>query len=211
MKFIIIFFIGIVFSAALYFIPLYSFKLISNNNLGYGSTLWDPSLSSYASIAIIGTLIILEDMSFHSVFSICILALHILFNILPYVILDALKSGYMIGGIMIDTAKCPLFWLVMLCTCGITLLPFYLFRRLEFFFNNTIINNVNLNRYKQDYQIKQTKIKLEELSKFNRSIAKFKRVYNQNNFEAQNYADRKMKEIVENYKLNKKTRLFNRD
>lgn len=185
--------------------------LNSGNFYGYGSTLWDSSLTSYVCIAIVGTLIIIEDMSFHSVFSFGILALHVIFNTIPYVALDALKSGYMIGGIMIDTAKSPLFWLVLICTSGITLLPFYLFRRLEFFFNNTIINNINLNRYKQDYQLKQAKIKLEELSKFNRSIAKFKRVYNHNNFEAQNYADRKMKEIVENYKLNKKIRQSYKD
>lgn len=198
--------ISVLYSASLYYIPLQVYNLNANHYNGFSGNFWDSSLATFYSIIICGLLIIMEDLHLQTRFSIFILILNLLFNVLPFVLYEELKIGSMSSGIVRDSVKCPLFWLVIICTCSITLCPFYIWRRLDYFFSDRIVNNLKMNNTKNDFKIKQIQVQLDQISKYNRSIAKFKRVYNLKNFEANNYADKKMKEIVDYFKVNKSSK-----
>lgn len=197
--------ISIGYSALFFYIPVNS--LGTNNtlsSLGHPITYWDFSIAIYASIIITGTLMIIADINYYNYLTMIILAFHIIMNILVYFIYDSFKTGYLASGILMDSMGNLYFWLVVICTSGLTLAPFYLLRSIQIFFGESIIHNLRTGNYQKDYLKKKYIKMLEELAKCTRSVVKFKRIFKQNNFEADNYADKRMKEIVENYKQNKK-------
>lgn len=204
LKFLIVIIVSITYSSALFYVPIYSFSTVSITSNGESVSLWDCSLCTYYSLVICGTVIILEDMLYYNVFSIKMFALHLLFNTVLYYIYDLLNTGYMVSGITGDSIGCIKFWAIVLCTSSVALVPFIIFRKMQDFYGNSIVGNLRSRNYHSDYQMKKYKKHLEELSKYNRSIAKFKRVFKRDNFEADNFGDKKMKELVQNYKQVKK-------
>jgi len=58
------------------------------------------------------------------------------------------------------------------------------------------------NKFESNFTQKLYKKKLEEIRKFHRSIAKFKKIYKMKNEEFDNLSDKRFKDIVEAYKRN---------
>lgn len=201
LKFVLIILVSIMYSSALYFIPVYSYKSESINSNGHSPSVWDCSICTYYCLVICGTIIVLADMHYFSVFSLKIFALHFIFNTITYLIYDALNTGYMVSGITYDSVGNLKFWATTACTCAVAIGSFMLYRKLQELLENSMVSNIRSKNYYNDYQMKKYKKHLEELSKYNRSIAKFKRVYKNEHFEADNFGDKKMKELVQNYKL----------
>jgi hypothetical protein len=117
---------------------------------------------------------------------------------------DQISEDGEISGQMIDIVSNVTFWFTVLITSSICIVGFFIIRRAEYHFSESIINNLRHEKYEQDYAKKMYIKKLEQMTKCKRSIAKFKRLYKlQNNFEVENYADKRMKEMVDLYKTNK--------
>jgi hypothetical protein len=118
------------------------------------------------------------------------------------VVHNARNSGE-ISGISGDIVSNPLFWSITLMTSAVCLVPFYVTRRADLHFSENIINNLRQKKYEQNYAKKIYIKKLEQMTKATRTIMKFKRLYKDQNMETDNYADKRMKEMVEAYKSNK--------
>lgn len=58
------------------------------------------------------------------------------------------------------------------------------------------------NRFESNFTLKLYKKKLEEIRKFHRSIAKFKKIFKMKNEEFDNLSDKRFKDIVDAYKRN---------
>jgi hypothetical protein len=126
-------------------------------------------------------------------------------------VLHESRNSGEISGITGDVVSNILFWLVVIMTSASCLLFFTIARHLEALFSENIINNIRQNRYRHEYEKKIYKRKLEQMSRCKRTLAKFKRLYKQKGENEEvdiNYADKKMKEIVEMYKNKQRTTRF---
>lgn len=185
-----------------------SFILSSHGRV---SGMYDVSMICYFATVSVGSLIIFEDMKFFDYFTISLSALHVFLNIISYSLYEIFKTNYMVSGIQIDMVSNLSFWLSLLLVVSICLVPFYWIRFLEYFFGDSIVNNLRTNNYHKDFLNKKyTKI-LEELSKCMRSIVKFKMIFKNTNFEPENYSGKVMKEIVDTYRQNRKRVSIKRD
>jgi hypothetical protein len=112
---------------------------------------------------------------------------------------DIRNAGEM-SGITAEIISVPLFWLVLLITCAICILAFQIVRNGELLFSGSIINNLRRNKYYHEYEKKFYLKKLEQMNRCRRTLVKFKRLYKQNDYEVENYADKRMKEMVDMYR-----------
>ena len=110
-----------------------------------------------------------------------------------------------VSGITIDIISSWNFWLVTILSSSISCVLFFMIRRYDFLFSDTIINDIMQNRFESNFWNKINKKKLEEIRKFQRSVSKFKRLYKMKNEEFENYADKRLKEKVEAFKNIKKS------
>jgi hypothetical protein len=111
-----------------------------------------------------------------------------------------------LSGLLIDIIGNLQFWLTLLVTCYISILPQVILRRYGVLFNDNIINNLRQRKYENTY-VKKTYIrKIEEMNKYKRSLAKFKKIYRlQDDYEPDNLNDKKIKDIVDTFKRTKTT------
>lgn len=114
---------------------------------------------------------------------------------------DALNSGEL-SGITNDILWNFNFWATTLLAAAITCMLFLIVRRFDFLFSDSLIYSIMQKRYESNFTQKLYKKKLEELKKFHRSIAKFKKIYKMKNNQLDNLSDKRFKDIVEAYKRN---------
>lgn len=114
---------------------------------------------------------------------------------------ESLNSGE-ISGITHDILWTFNFWAVTILTCAITCILFLIVRRFDFLFSDTIINSIMQNKFESNFTHKLYKKKLEEIRKFHRSVAKFKKIFKMKNEEFDNLSDKRFKDIVDAYKRN---------
>ncbi len=115
-------------------------------------------------------------------------------------LMHEIRNARELSGITGDVLSNLLFWLVLLVTCAICVLFFQIVRNCEMLFSGSIINNLRRNRYYHEYEKKIYLKKLEQMNRCRRTLVKFKRLYKQNDYEAENYADKRMKEMVDMYR-----------
>lgn len=98
------------------------------------------------------------------------------------------------------------FWLILICGTIICLIPVYFSRFFDYLFSDTIINNIRNQKSNKEFVKKAYIQKIQYINKYTRNFAKFKRIYSDiDKYKADNFADRKMKEIVQMY-LNDKSK-----
>ena len=111
------------------------------------------------------------------------------------------KSGES-SGMLIDIIGNIHFWLSTVLLVAIIMLPFYISKSSDFLFSNEIVINLIQKRYEYDIAKRKYYNKLDGVINCINSIAKFKKLYKlDKDFEVDNYADKKMKEIVDMYKI----------
>lgn len=131
-------------------------------------------------------------------------AAQILLNIL-FGVIYGLSGDDELGLYTFDTLSDWNFWLILICCIHLCLIPIYFSRYFDFLFSDTIINNLRNHRTQNDFAKKMYIKKIEHMTKCTRSLAKFKKIYNAlDEYKADNFADRKMREIVQLYKSTKK-------
>lgn len=114
---------------------------------------------------------------------------------------ESLDNGEL-SGITFDILWNLNFWAVTIVSSSFSCLLFLIVRRFDFLFSDTIINSIMQNKFESNFTHKLYKKKLEEIRKFHRSIAKFKKIFKMKNEEFDNLSDKRFKDIVDAYKRN---------
>jgi hypothetical protein len=109
-----------------------------------------------------------------------------------------------VSGITQEITGNPLFWIALSLTSAVALVPFYIARRADLHFSDNIINNLKRKKYEQNYAKKIYIKKLEYETRKTRTLMKFRRLYKERNLNPDNFADKRMKEIVDEYRINRK-------
>jgi hypothetical protein len=93
------------------------------------------------------------------------------------------------------------FWFSLLIATSMCLIPIIISKTVYLLFAINITNNIRNKKFEDDYLRKTYIKKLENMTKCTRSLARFKKIYKaDNDFVPTNYADKRMKELVELYK-----------
>ena len=203
LKFFIVFLLGALHSAIIYFFPLFVFRFGNQDQTGRCHTLWDQSLLGILTVLIVQYFIIFQDTSCYTPPVVIAHSIQILVNTILFVTYASLGSDQL-GAYTFDIVSNAKFWFVLVITLAIDLLFVIISRKIDFLLSDTIINNLRNRNYEDDYTKKIYMKKLEHMSKWTRYLARFKKIYRNNNYEADTYADRKMKELVEKYRKNNK-------
>ena len=120
-------------------------------------------------------------------------------------------DGMQVGGLLFDIINNLQIWLIILVTTFACVFPHIVIRRWEVIFSVDIINNLRHKKYQQDFTKKNYVKKIEEMTKYTRSLAKFKKIFNKDkNYEPENLNDKKIKAVVDGFKIKKeKSKILN--
>ena len=102
----------------------------------------------------------------------------------------------MLFGI-ITTTK---FWATQGLTVVFSLFLICIYQRLNLLFNDTVINNLLLQKYQFDQDKRKIIKKISRMSEISRNITKFKKILCEQNYVPDNYADKRVKAWVDTYK-----------
>ena len=116
---------------------------------------------------------------------------------------NATNSGD-ISGILFDIIANFRFWLAVILTIYISIIPFLIARRVEIHFSDTLLNNLRNRNFENHYDKKKYKKQLNEMQKFLRTFAKIRKISMlDDNYEPDNLADKKIKDFLDTYKSTK--------
>ena len=208
-KFAVILIISIIFSCILYFIPTYSFFNNVYGELGIQFGFWDSSIITYISIIVVHYLIIADDTSRYSPGIIIIYLLQLLICFIYLLICDKMNSDFEIYDSLSIMLSNFFTWLTIIMSCSFCLIPTYIIRRGEFFFGEFITNKIKQKDFKEYVIEKFYQKKIDQMTRVVRSVAKFKRIYYQEDEEKEddNLANQKMRQIVDQFKAQRKLSL----
>jgi len=114
-----------------------------------------------------------------------------------------------VAGILFDIINNVQIWLIILLATFTCVLPYIIYRRWEVIFYDDIINNLRHDKYEQDYTKKKYIRKIEAITKYTRSVQKFRKIFSKNeDFEPENLADKKIKTVVDGFRSSRKSRYF---
>ena len=89
----------------------------------------------------------------------------------------------------------------IIMTCSVCIIPYYILRRLEFYFGGSIVNKIKQNNYKDLLREKYYKKKVEQMTRVVRKYAKFREIYyHQEENHEENLPERKMRKNVSEFK-----------
>lgn len=116
---------------------------------------------------------------------------------------NATNSGD-ISGILFDIIANFQFWLAVIFTIYVSIIPFLIARRIEIHFSDTLVNNLRNRNFENHYDKKKYMKKLNEMQKFLRTFAKIRKISMlDDNYEPDNLADKKIKDFLDTYKSTK--------
>lgn len=121
-----------------------------------------------------------------------------------FIIFHEKKDYDQLSGTTYDCICNLQFWIALVITVYTSLLPYIVISRFQIHFTESLVNNLRHKKYEHDYTKKKYMRKLSEMQKYTRSVAKFKKIYNLNDdYEPDNLADKKIKNMVDTYKSSK--------
>jgi hypothetical protein len=123
--------------------------------------------------------------------------------ILFFFIHNVLNSGE-ISGIFFDLIFNLNFWFTFLLTVCICMIPFYIMRRIEFFSADNFIHNLKQKNYEDDFKKKYLVKGLQGMSKNLRYVVKFKKMLQGGEVDDDNYANKRVKQLVEQFQSTRK-------
>ena len=209
-KFFTIFIISLFFSWVCYSIPAFTLKnnFYGRDEKGYQHSFWESSILSYLSIITIHYFIVFVDtLCFNrGIIIFYIIQLALAFAFLEFIEVRESSEIYKTIGFM---CKDWIMWLTYIITCASCLLPFYILRRGEFFLGGFIVNKIKQKQF-DIFIEKFYQKKVEQMTRVVRNVAKFKRIYynEEENIQEDNYNDIKMKKIVDEF-IDKKNKYVN--
>ena len=201
-KFIFIYVLAIFIACIYFLIPAFSFYQGTYGMRGIVYSFWDVSWECLFCIIIAHFAMVFEDTFLYAKFNIFANLLQI---IICVVVLVALNETGVAKG-MDDTLWFIMgnlnFWFTLVMVSGILFVPYYILRCAEYFFGGFLVNLILLKRVDHIYFIKYCQKKIDEMTRINRRVAKFMKLYNHPT-EAEkvdNYADKQMQEIISQFK-----------
>ena len=206
-KFFIIFFIGIIASLPIFFVPYFVCKLGIRNNDGSTFCFWDISVVVFFTIIFIHFYMVFSDTLFYDYFILLFYSIQIIIDVLYFIIYNSIKLDVDINGDLYVFLGNGTFWLSVILSCSIILIPFFILRRAEFFFGGFIVDMIKQNKFEPYYIQKFYQKKIEQMTRVMRSLTKFRKIYrNENNIDVahDNFADQQMRKVVDEYKIHRK-------
>ncbi len=204
-KFFTIFTLGIIFSIPIYFFPSFIFKFGIRGNEGSTFCFWDTSVVVFYTIIIVHFYMVFSDTLFIDYFIIIFYSIQLIIDIAFFLIYNSIHLDVDINGDLFEFLGNPIFWLTLILTCSIVIIPFFILRRMEFFFGGFIVDMIKQNKYEQYYVEKFYQKKIDQMIRAKTSVVKFKKIYkNQDIDDAHdNIADQQMRKIVNEYKIHR--------
>ena len=205
-KFFSIFGISLIFSFICYIIPVISFRynFYGKGLGGFQYSYWDSSIMTYLSIIAIHYFIIIIDTFCYNSGIIIFYFIQIIIALAFLIFVEVNEESE-----LHETLKFMLknwnSWLTGLITCSLCLIFFYILRRGEYFFGGFILNKIKQKQF-DIFIEKFYQKKVEQMTRVVRNVAKFKRIYynEEENDQEDILNDQKMKKIVEEFKDKKK-------
>ena len=202
-KFIAIFAISYILSFICYIIPAYCFKsnFYGMKLSGYQYNYWDCSILTYLSIIFIHYFIMVIDTYCFNRGIIIFYCIQLIITISYLIIFESWEDTDIYGNLRF-LIKNWCSWLIIIITCWVCLVFFYILRRGEYFFGGFIINKIKQRQF-EIFIEKFYQKKVEQMTRVVRNVAKFKRIYyneKDDNQEDDNFNNQKMKLYVEEFK-----------
>ena len=149
---------------------------------------------------------VFQDTLYYMKFNIIFYILQIIVNIILLVIINAINLEKGMDDTLWFIMGNWYFWLTLIAFCGLIGIPFYILRKAEFFFGGFIVNLILQKKIHNIYLAKYCQKKLEEMTRVNRSVAKFIKIYKNTDKSEKidNFADQQMKKIVDEFRINRK-------
>ena len=205
-KFVFLYMIAFFLSILIYIIPVYSFYKGSYGMRGITYSFWDASWESLFCVILIHFAMVFQDTFLYVKFTIFWYLLQITVDIIVLVIINQINTETGMDDTLWFIMGNLNFWFTLVLVFGLFFIPFFILRNAEFFFGGFIVNLILLNRIDNIYLIKYCQKKIDEMTRINRRIAKFMKLY-KNPEEAEkvdNYADKQMKELVKQFRMGRK-------
>ena len=205
-KFFTIFTLGIIFSIPIYFFPSFIYKFGIRGNDGTTFCFWDTSVVVFYTIIIVHFYMVFSDTLFIDYFIIIFYSIQLIIDFAFFIIYNSIHLDVDINGDLFEFLGNPIFWLTLIITCSIVIIPFFILRRMEFFFGGFIVDMIKQNKYEQYYVEKFYQKKIDQMIRAKTSVVKFKKIYkNQDNVDDahDNIADQQMRKIVNEYKIHR--------
>ena len=202
-KFFTIFTLGIILSIPIYFFPAYIYIFGIRGSDGTTFCYWDISVVVFYTIMVVHFYMVFTDTLLIDYFIIIFYSLQLLIDIGFFVIYNAIDFDVDINGDLYEFLGNGIFWLTLILTCSVVILPFFILRRLEFFFGGFIVDMIKQNKYEQYYIEKFYQKKIDHMIRAKRSVLKFKKLYKNEDeidYAHDNIADQQMRKIVNEYK-----------
>ena len=205
-KFIFVYLLAVFISCIFFMIPAFSFFRGSYGSRGIVYSFWDVSWECLFCIVITHFAMVFQDTFLYIKFNIFWYALQIIVNIIVLVVINQLN----IEDGMDDTLWFMMgnfnFWLTLLIIFGVIFIPFFILRNAEYFFGGFIVNLILQYKLDNIYFIKYCQKKVEKMTRINRRVSKFMKIYKNPNQadKVDNYVDKQMKEIVNQFKRDRK-------
>ena len=205
-KFTFIYMIGFFISIIFYIIPAYSFFREFYGNRGYAYSYWDVSWEALFGVIVIHFFMVFVDTLYYIKFNILFYILQIIVNVLVLVIINSINLEKGMDDTLWFIMGNWYFWFTFIIVIGIIGIPFYILRKAEFFFGGFIVNLILHKKINYIYLGKYCQKKVEEMTRVNRSVAKFIKIYKNKEGTAKidNFADQQMKKIVYEFRVYRK-------
>ena len=138
-KFIITTFISFILAMIISFIFSNSFFGIIKNKEGDSSSLYDLIFFTYLAIIIIHFFMVYTDSSLFNYIIIIMFLIQVFIDIIFIIIMDKIKNDNKLSGIISQLIS-NINFLTLIIACACICLPFYILRRMEFYFGINIAN-----------------------------------------------------------------------
>ena len=175
---------------------------------GITYSFWDVSWNSLFTIIISHFFMIFQDTFLYVKFNLFLDIIQIIINVIILVAINQSKASQSMQDTLWFIMGNLNFWFTLVLIMGLMYIPFYILRNSEYFFGGFIVNLILQRRSENIYLIKYCQKKIEEMTRINRRVAKFMKIYKNKNEEekADNFADKQMKEIVDQFKKDRMQR-----
>jgi magnesium-transporting ATPase (P-type) len=207
-KFIFIYMLAVFISILYYIIPAFSFYKGTYGMRGITYSFWDVSWACLFGIILTHFAMVFEDTFLYLRFTIFWYSLQIIVNIIVLVTLNQINLELGMDDTLWFIMGNLNFWFTLVLLFGLIFVPFYILRNAEYFFGGFLVPLILQNKIDHMYYIKYCQKKVDEMTRINRRVAKFMKLYKnpQEVNKVDNYADKQMKEIIVQFKKNRKRR-----
>ena len=211
-KYIICNIIALILSILLFVVYYNTFKDAIKNGKVDVSSYYEFIFCTYISVLVIHFFMVYLDSSLINYIIIIIFIIQIFLDIIFFLVMNRIPSDNKLSGVTKYLLSNSHFF-TLVASCAIICLPFYILRRMEYFFGLNITNFIKNKNIEIIFKGKFYTKKIRQMIRAISSIIKFKRINNEiifvnkNNNKKPKYEsliDNKMVKLVEYYKANRK-------